>query len=160
MLATSATGLAVTAHGVVGGGWPDVLPVLPLMLLIAVAGTALADRRRGPWTILGALVIAELSEHVLLSVTHGEHDVVTFDPWLMLAAHAVAVALTASLLARADSAILTVATAVAMLLPILWSPPRPAVVSGPRPMTAAPAGHVLDVLLRRVCARRGPPVLS
>lgn len=150
----------MTAHGAAGGGWPDVLPVLPLMLLIAVAGTALADRRRGPWTILVALVIAELSEHLLLSVMRAGHDGVTFDPWLMLAAHAVAVTLTALLLARADSAILTVASAVAMLLPILWSPLRPAVVPGPGAVAAVAPGHVLDVLLRRVCARRGPPALS
>lgn len=130
------------------------------MLLIAVAGTALADRRRGPWTILVALVIAELSEHLLLSVMRAGHDGVTFDPWLMLAAHAVAVTLTALLLARADSAILTVASAVAMLLPILWSPLRPVVVPGPGAVAAVAPGHVLDVLLRRVCARRGPPVLS
>ncbi|MBA8929192.1 hypothetical protein BC739_006410 [Kutzneria viridogrisea] len=157
MLATSSTALAVTAHGVSGGGWSEVLPALPMTLLVGLAGTALADRGRGSWTILGALGVAELAQHSLLSVMGGEHYITV--PQVMLCAHVIAVLLTAALLARADAAVVAVASAVARLVPLALSlcPPP---FAAPRPAVPTHSGHVLDVLLRRVCTRRGPPVLS
>ncbi|WP_249227283.1 hypothetical protein [Kutzneria sp. CA-103260] len=156
MLAVSSTTLAITAHGVAGGGWPETLPVLPLSLLIALAGTALADRWRSGWTIIGALGMAELAQHVLLSVMHGD---AVLGSGLMTCAHLVALLLTAVLLAKADAAIVAVAGAVRRLLPRVPSFPHPdrALVA---PVVFRPADHVLDVLFRRSLGRRGPPVLS
>jgi len=155
MPAVSSTTLAVTAHGVAGGGWPETLPVLPLSLLIALAGTALADRWRSSWTIVGALGSAELAQHVLLSVMHGEG---VFGSGMMTGAHAIALLLTAVLLAKADATIVAVAGAVRRLLPVVPSFPHPDHVVAPVAMSAP--SHVLDVLLRRALGRRGPPVLS
>lgn len=156
MLAVSSTTLAVTAHGVAGGGWPETLPLLPLSLLIALAGTALADRWRGSWTIIGALGATELAQHVLLSVMHGES---LFGSGVMTCAHLVALLLTAVMLAKADAAIVAVAGAVRRLLPMVPSFPHPDTVVV-APVLPRPSGHVLDVLFRRALRRRGPPVLS
>jgi len=156
MLAVSSTTLAVTAHGVAGGGWPETLPVLPLSLLIALAGTALADRWHSGWTIVGALGAAELAQHVLLSVMHGDS---AFGSGLMTGTHLVALLLTAMMLAKADAAIVAVAGAVRRLLPRVPSFPHPdrvAVAS----VVFRPSGHVLDVLFSRSLGRRGPPVFS
>ncbi|HTI19499.1 MAG TPA: hypothetical protein VL652_00825 [Kutzneria sp.] len=155
MLAVSSTTLAVTAHGVAGGGWPETLPVLPLSLLIALAGTALADRWRSSWTIVGALGAAELAQHVLLSVMHGDG---VLGSGAMTIAHGVALVLTAALLAKADATIVAVAGAVRRLLPVVPSFPHPDRVVAL--VAVSPPGHVLDVLLRRSLGRRGPPVLS
>jgi hypothetical protein len=156
MLAVSSTTMAVTAHGVAGGGWPETLPVLPLSLLIALAGTALADRWRSSWTIIGTLGATELAQHVLLSVMHGE---ALFGSGLMTGAHLVALLLTAVLLAKADAAIVAVAGAVRRLLPVV-----PSFRHADRVLVAPgalwPSSHVLDVLFRRSLGRRGPPVLS
>jgi hypothetical protein len=156
MLAVSSTTLAVTAHGVAGGGWPETLPVLPLSLLIALAGTALADRWRSSWTMVGALGSTEIAQHVLLSVMHGESLV---GSGLMTSAHLVALVLTAALLAKADAAVVAVAGAVRRLLPVVPSFPHADRVAA-APVLALPVGHVLDVLLRHAHGRRGPPVLS
>ena len=156
MLAVSSTTLAVTAHGVAGGGWPEMLPVLPLSLLIALAGTALADRWRSSWTIVGALGVTELAQHLLLSVMHGD---AVFGSGVMAGAHGVALVLTAVLLAKADAAIVAVGGAVRRLLPVVPSFPHPDRFVA-APVLALPAGHVLDVLLRRSLGRRGPPILS
>lgn len=155
MLAVSSTTLAVTAHGVAGGGWPEALPVLPLSLLIALAGTALADRWHGSWTIIGALGVTELAQHVLLSVMHGDS---VFASGLMTCSHLVALLLTAVLLARADAAIVAVAGAVRRLLPQVPSFPHPDLVVAMAVRT--PPSHVIEVLLRTALGRRGPPVLS
>lgn len=156
MLAVTSTTLAGTAHGVAGGGWPETLPVLPLSLLIALAGTALADRRHGSWSMIGALGVTELSQHLLLSVMHSEP---LFGSGLMTGAHLVALVLSAVLLARADAAVVAVAGAVRRLLPVTPSFPHPDRVVAVR-ISVRPAGHLLDVLLRRSLGRRGPPVLS
>lgn len=156
MLAVSSTTLAVTAHGVAGGGWPETLPVLPLSLLIALAGTALADRWRSGWTMVGALGATEVSQHVLLSVTHGES--LSGSGW-MTCAHSVALVLTAVLLAKADAAVVAVAGAVGRLLPVVPSFPHPDRLVA-APVLVWPSSHVLDVLLRHALGRRGPPALS
>ncbi|MFI9380931.1 hypothetical protein [Kutzneria sp. NPDC052558] len=156
MLAVSSTTLAVTAHGVAGGGWPEALPVLPLSLLIALAGTALADRWRSGWTIIGALGTAELTQHVLLSVMHGD---AAFGTGFMAAAHLVALLLTAVLLAKADAAVVAIAGAVHRLLPCVPSFPHPDRVRI-APVVSRPADQVLDVLFRRSLGRRGPPLFS
>ena len=155
MLAVSSTTLAVTAHGVAGGGWPETLPVLPLSLLIALAGTAISDRWRSGWTIIGALGAAEISQHVLLSVMHGDS---VFASDLMTGAHLVALLLTAVLLVKADAAIVAVAGAVRRLLPRVPSFPHPDRVAL-APVVLRPPDHVLDVLFGRSLGRRGPPVL-
>jgi hypothetical protein len=162
LLASSGAALAVAAHGLAGGGWPDTGFTLLLTVLLAGAGTALADRRRGLPAILGALGAAQLGMHVLLSAAHPHHAGVAAGlPWPgMTASHAVAVLLTAVLLAKAEAAVFAVASALGALLP---RRPLPAPVNTPRPgVVVAPlrVDTELDVLFHRVCLRRGPPVCS
>jgi len=162
LLASTAAALAVTAHGLAGGGWPDTGFTLLLTALLAGAGTALADRRRGLPAILGALGASQLAMHLLLSAPHPHQAGAGLGlQWpVMTAAHAVAVLLTALLLAKAEAAVFAVARALAALLPRRAQPapvnvPRPGVVVAPLRVDTE-----LDVLFRRVCLRRGPPARS
>ena len=160
LLAVTSAALSVAAHGAAGGDLTEFAPALPLTALIALAGTALAERGRSPWTILATLGVAQVGQHVLLNLGHHvpEGPGVGFGPLTMTAAHVVAALLTGLLLARADSALSALASAVSRLVPTLapFLPvqhrtcPLPSSAT-PDPLTAA--------VLRRVNGRRGPPVL-
>ncbi|MFI9008693.1 hypothetical protein ACIGNX_15840 [Actinosynnema sp. NPDC053489] len=157
LLAVTSSALSVTAHGAAGGAVTEFAPALPLVVLVAFAGTALAERGRRPWAILATLGVAQVGQHALLSLGHHAADGrgLGFGPTAMTAAHAVAALLTGLLLARADAALHALADAVIRLLPPL-TPPAPAVALwSPTPSTTTNA--LVDVLLRRVHGRRGPP---
>jgi hypothetical protein len=162
LLAATAAALAVTAHGLAGGGWPDSGFTLLLTALLAAAGTALAGRRRGLPTILGALAVSQLGLHLLLTDLdpHRGTGVVGVDWRVMTAAHAVAVLLTALVLTRAEAAVFAVAAALAAVLPRrlasgpVTTPPRQRLLPG------VPVATELRVLFHRVCLRRGPPAYS
>ncbi|GGP38006.1 hypothetical protein [Saccharothrix coeruleofusca] len=163
LLAVTSAALSVAAHGAAGGEVTDFAPALPLTLLIAFAGTVLAERGRSPWTLLATLGVAQVGQHVLLNLGGHDHTRapgLDIDPAAMTAAHAVAALLTGLLLARADAVLTALARALAgvlsRLLPVPGALPRPASrVPAPVPSTAANA--LVDVLLRRVHGRRGPP---
>ena len=77
LLAVSSTGLAITAHGLAGGGFPDTALVIPITALIAWAGTALAGRLRGPVALLTVVAAIQLGIHQLLTQSayaHGAHS--------------------------------------------------------------------------------------
>ncbi len=158
LLAVTSAALSVTAHGVAGGEVSEFAPALPLTLLIAFAGTAVADRGRRPWTILATLGVAQLGQHSLLNLGHHTADGpgLGFSPTAMTAAHVVAALLTGLLLARADATLHALVTAVSRLLP---PPLAPVVPTGALwALIPAPSANTLvDVLLRRVHGRRGPP---
>jgi hypothetical protein len=158
LLAVTSAALSVAAHGAAGGSVTEFAPALPLTLLIAFAGTALAERGRRPWTILATLGAAQLGQHALLSLGHHAADGpgLGFGPTAMTAAHVVAALLTGLLLARADATLHALVTAVSRLVPL---PPAPVVPTGALWVltTASPANPLVDVLLRRVHGRRGPP---
>jgi hypothetical protein len=156
---TSAT-LAVLAH-VIGGGMP---PSTGLTLLltagVAAGGVALADRQRGGFAILAALGTSHLAIHLLLTLCTPDMDMGSpISAQAMLGAHVVAVLLAALLLTRAERAIYALAQQLAMLLPrwivVHFHAPEPPRV----PVCAADeVEKSMRVLLRRACARRGPPV--
>jgi hypothetical protein len=76
----------------------------------------------------------------------------------MLGAHAIAVLVSAVLLAKADAVIFLVVAVLAMLLPtLLTAPPVPSAPARACPRVA-PQDRSTAVLLRRSHARRGPPV--
>ena len=74
LLAVTSAALSVTAHGAAGGEITEFAGALPLTLLIAFAGTALAERGRTPWTILATLGVAQLAQHALMNLGHQAHD--------------------------------------------------------------------------------------
>ncbi|MFC5056654.1 hypothetical protein [Saccharothrix xinjiangensis] len=157
LLSVTSAALSVTAHGLAGGRIAEFAGALPVTLLIAFAGTSLAERGRGPWSVLAALGLAQAAQHALFNLGHhaggSGHG---FDPVAMTTAHAVAVLLTGLLLVRADAALRALATTASRLLP---TPPAAlAPVGPPRPPAPAPVvDRLVSVLLRRVHGRRGPP---
>lgn len=164
LLVSSSAGLAIAAHGLGGGTVADSSFTVLLATLLAWGGMSLA-RRGGTLGLVAVLGVTQACQHVLLTEIasgHGRGPAV-FDGWTMFTMHAIATVLTAVLLTRAGIALGTVAAAVAWLLGQLSVlvdgpvPPRPSTVG-----TSLPArpGPLLEVLLRQVCARRGPPVLS
>ncbi|ONI82706.1 hypothetical protein ALI22I_38750 [Saccharothrix sp. ALI-22-I] len=158
MLAVTSAALSVTAHGAAGGSVTEFAPALPLTVLIAFAGTAVAERGRRPWTTLATLGAAQLGQHALLNLGHHTADGpgLGFSPTAMTAAHVVAALLTGLLLARADATLHALVTAVSRLLPRPLTPVVPVGVLWS--LTPAPSANTLvAVLLRRVHGRRGPP---
>ncbi|MFL6142707.1 MAG: hypothetical protein ACJ72N_12675 [Labedaea sp.] len=169
LLAMSSTGLAVTAHGVAGGGLPDTALLLPLTALIAWGAGALAGRLRGVLPLLGALAVVQLGLHLLLSQGGYAHAGHPPGPGpasgvAMLAGHALAILLTAVLLSRAAAGLAAVSSAIARLFGRLRAPRLPlagaAVAIGRTRAAPARPGVLLEIQLRRVRARRGPPVRS
>ncbi|XVS64530.1 hypothetical protein ACQPYE_00250 [Actinosynnema sp. CA-299493] len=158
LLAVTSAALSVTAHGAAGGSVTEFAPALPLTLLVAFAGTAVADRGRRPWSILATLGAAQLGQHALLNLGHHVADGpgLGFSPTAMTAAHVVAALLTGLLLARADAALHALTGLVTRLLP---PPHSPAVPAGAlwAPTPSSTADMLVDVVLRRVHGRRGPP---
>ncbi|MFD0200088.1 MULTISPECIES: hypothetical protein [Saccharothrix] len=158
LLAVTSAALSITAHGAVGGSVTEFAPALPLTLLVAFAGTAMADRGRRPWTVLATLGVAQVGQHALLNLGHHAADGpgLGFSPTAMTAAHVVAALLTGLLLARADAVLQALAGAVTRLMP---PPLVPVVPAGAlwSPTPSATANALVDVLLRRVHGRRGPP---
>lgn len=156
---TSAT-LAVLAH-MLGGGMP---PSTGLTLLLTVGtaagGVALADRQRGGFAILAALGTSHLAIHLLLTLCTPDMDMGSpINAQAMLGAHLGAILLAAALLTRAERAIYALAGQLAMLLPrwivVLFVTPEPPTAPT---RDAEPVVQAIRVLLRRACARRGPPL--
>lgn len=164
LLASSSAALAIAAHGLGGGTFADSTFTVLLATLLAWGGMSVA-RRGGTLSLVAVLGVTQACQHVLLTEIASGHGrgPAMFDGWTMFSTHAVATVLTAVLLTRAGVALSAVAAAVAWLLGRLQTlitgpvPPRPSTVG-----TSLPArpGSLLEVLLRQVCARRGPPVLS
>lgn len=164
LLASCVTALTVTAHGSAGGTVSDSSLTALLAALLAWGGTSLA-RRGGLLTLIGVLAATQAAQHVLLTeIAHVHQPVASVNGWLMFTTHAVATVLSAVLLIRAGSAIAGVAAAVRWLVGRLQAlcvarpsePARPVSVR----VTAARPGILLEVLLRRVSPRRGPPLHS
>lgn len=165
-LAVTSAALAVAAHTAGGGAVPDTGLTVLLTVGVAAIGIAMADRRCSTPAILTLLGCSQAATHVLLSFESmdmhmamggaGPHP----NAAVMLGAHAVAVLLTAGLLAKADAAVFLVAAVLAWLLPVLFTvPPVPEAPARPLPRVH-PRNVVVTVLLRRSNARRGPPVYA
>lgn len=165
VLAVTSAALAIAAHAVGGGDLPGTGLTVLLTVGVAAVGIAMADRRCSGLSILVVLGFAQLATHVLLSfesmdmhMHHGAGPHVNGP--LMLAAHAVAVPLTAALLAKADAVLFLVAAVLARLLPVLLTvPPVPGAPARPLPRLH-PRDRVTAVLLARSNARRGPPAYA
>jgi hypothetical protein len=166
LLALSSTGLAITAHGLAGGGMPDTALVIPITALIALGGTAMAARLRGSLVLVPTVGLIQLGLHLVLSqhaYIHGAHRMAPppVNGTAMLAGHALATVAVAILLARASTGLARFASAVSWLRSRLGGPwlvpvPVPAAIGATAVVPARP-GPLLEIVLRRVRARRGPP---
>jgi hypothetical protein len=160
--------LTIAAHGMAGGGLPDGADQLlftGLLTALFTWGARSATGRGGTVRLFGVLAATQAAQHVLLTqlAGHGSHGPAPVDGRVMLATHAVAILLTAVLFTRADTALGAVGTAIAWLLRGLTVnrtlSPAPAGRAATSPVPARP-GELLEVLLRRVSQRRGPPARS
>lgn len=161
LLGVSSAVLTLTAHTVADGAMPDPSLAVAIAALFGWAATTLADRRR-MLGILLTLAGAQLVIHLLLTLlsAHPTHAASPVSDGTMLAAHAIATVVLAGLLSTAECGLVTVASALRRLLPVVAGPaPFPL---GPAPAVVAPAaagGHP-SVRHPRVNARRGPPTSS
>ncbi|MET8848375.1 hypothetical protein [Amycolatopsis sp. NPDC004625] len=163
MLAVSAAALSVTAHRLADGGLPDPAMTALLTGLFGWTAAAFARKARGPVATITLLGIAQLVMHLLLTTLAGHHDMYAMPGRTglgMIGAHAAATLVTALLLARADTMLLTVLAVLRAFLPRLLTPlPVPAAPALVPVRVDAP-GHLVGVDLRRIRGRRGPPVHS
>jgi hypothetical protein len=163
LLAFCVAALTVAAHGGAGGTLSDSPQTALLATVLAWGGTSLA-RRGGLLTLVGVLAATQAAQHVLLTEIARVHQPApSVNGWLMFGAHAVATVLAAVLLVHAGAAVAGVTAAVRWLagrLQLLCAPPP----AGPvRPVPAKVVGRpgiLLEVLLRLVSPRRGPPLHS
>lgn len=160
-LAGCSAALTVAAHSAAGGLGPSTGLTIVLTVLLAGAGVALADRRCGFPAILAAVGASQLGMHLLLSTLGHPHGAPSVSA-PMAALHAVAAVLTAVLLAGGEDAVFAVAAVLRWLLGGLPAGPHPLPALGAAPPRVGTEwifrSIFVDVLLRRVHARRGPPV--
>jgi hypothetical protein len=185
--AVTATCLALGSHLLAGGMLPAVVPGVLACVLPGVAGALLTRRRRGPVEILVVLSAVQLAMHEVFSTTAampGSADpacsmtamAMTASPGasaggpaavgggvLMVAAHAIAVVITAVVLARGECALDALLTVLARMRRGcrrgLGSLPQLPVLDGPTwSVAAVPQGMRLGLVASAAVARRGPPL--
>ncbi|MBB5154246.1 hypothetical protein [Saccharopolyspora phatthalungensis] len=161
-LATTSASLSVAAHAAAGGSLPDLGTTVVITVLLSGAGVALADRKRGSWSILGALAISQLALHVFLQLvaSHQDgagHPGMPFSSSAMTLGHAAVVLLTGLVMSRAERALFVVARLLGLLLP-RRSRPLP-VVTTPRTVwiLTVTVRSLAQLIYQRIHARRGPP---
>ncbi|MET0132035.1 MAG: hypothetical protein ABW215_00425 [Kibdelosporangium sp.] len=164
-LASSSAALAIAAHGLAGGGAPDTTLAVLLTMLVAWAGTSVADRFHGLTRMLTALGSSQLGMHLILNYVvpaHIGHQAAPVGQSGMLLTHVTATVITAVLLTKADAAIGLVTSAMRLLLDLLEPPRFPVVPAAVHPVPVRPelGDHLRSVVLRRVNQRRGPPACS
>lgn len=156
LLTCSSAAPAIAAHALAGGGVSRTVLMGLLTLVIAWLATVLAETLRGVVGTVLVLGFAQVMMHVLLG-GHGPHT----RNLAIVAAHAGATVLTAVLLTRAESLLEAVAAGLCRWLHTVWRPPPVPVGPVPRVVGRAAGGtHFVDIQLRRVHGRRGPPAHS
>lgn len=165
-VAGCSTALAMAAHMTAGGtahmtagGVPDTGLVMLVMVLLAAGGAGLARHCRSlPW-ILAMLAGTQVVLHFLLASAemHQPAQAVLWPGWHMVAAHAVAVLVTALVLTKAATAVFAVAAALARVIPRPLGVLPVGSADHDPVIVAEPVDHLVRVLLRLVYPERGPP---
>jgi hypothetical protein len=161
LLAGASAALTITAHAAAGGGVPDLgLFLLPTVLL-AGAGTLLAERVRGRGVMFAVLGGTQLAVHSLLSMNATSHEVLLgghamAGPVPMAIAHVLATAILAAILTHADAVLCALADVLSAVLPRRIQA-LPARTSAAVLVVAECPSTEIMVVLRRVRTRRGPP---
>ena len=161
LLTGSSAALTIATHGAAGGGVPDLgLFLLPTVLL-AGAGTVVAERVRTPGVMIAALGGTQLAVHTLLSMNATSHEMllagrVVAGPVPMLVGHVLATLVLAVMLSRVDGVLSAIAAALSAALPAR-PPMLPAWAPVGACVTVRHASSEMMVVLRRIRPRRGPP---
>ncbi|WP_116051470.1 hypothetical protein [Amycolatopsis palatopharyngis] len=167
LLTCSSAVPAIVAHALADGGMPRAVIMVLLTPVIGWLATVLAERLHGLLGVVLVLGVAQVVMHVMLG-GHGTHTPADpvgpsihsgVDPGAMvLAAHLGATILTAILLARAESMLQAVAVSLRRLVHTVWRlPPIPSGAIPAAIVRAAGCVQFVDIHLRRVHGRRGPP---
>lgn len=162
LTATSAS-LSVAAHAAAGGSTPDLGTTILITALLSGAGLALADRRRGLWSIVGAVGVGQVSLHLFLQLAASHSDSaplrgLPLDPVAMTLGHVLAGLLVAVLLHRAEDALFVIVSTLRLTLPRKMPAPLPPVTT--RFAICLPAEPLLlieQLIRQRIHALRGPP---
>lgn len=144
--------LAVVAHSSADGRLPDAGLVFSLVALLTWACAGFARHELTAGRLLVLVGGGQLAMHLMVSLAASRHAHEP-DPSRMLAAHVVATLLTVAVLAAAERTVLSVARAIASVLPRRLTPlpaTAPLVVATPR---RGPA----TIVLLDVLSWRGPP---
>ncbi|MDX8028896.1 hypothetical protein SK803_01680 [Lentzea sp. BCCO 10_0856] len=144
--------LAVFAHSSADGRLPDAGLVFSLVALLTWACAGFARHELTPGRLLMLVGGGQLAMHLMVSLAVSRHSHEP-DPSRMVASHVVATVLTVAVLAVAERTVLSLARAIAAVLPRRLTPPpatAPLVVATPRRVPATIT--FLDVL-----SWRGPP---
>lgn len=161
LLAGTSAALTVATHAAAGGGVPDLgLFLLPTVLL-AGAGTMVAERVRARGVMIAVLGGTQLAVHSLLSMNATSHEMllaghVVAGPVPMAASHVLATLVLAVVLTRVDDVLSSIGAALSTALPTR-PPVLPAWVPVGVRMTVGHASGEVMVVLRRIRSRRGPP---
>lgn len=155
LLAGCSAALTVSAHTLADGRLPQLPMTVLLTALVGWVSTAVAERTRGLRGILLVLGSAQLASHLMLSELSGHSG----GGFAMTAGHIVATLVTALVLTHAELVLARGIAAVRLLLPSVWlSDAAPAAAVAVATVRPAEGGHAVEVLLRRVHRRRGPPL--
>ena len=144
--------LAVLAHTSADGHLPDAGLAFSLVALLTWACTGFARHELTPGRLLVLIGGGQLATHLMMALVSTRHEHGT-DPSRMVASHVVATVLTVVVLAVAERTVLSLARAVASVLPRRLAPlpaTAPLAVATPRVLPAVVV--FLDVL-----SWRGPP---
>jgi hypothetical protein len=166
LLAVSSAVLAISAHTLADGSLPDLSMTVLLTVMVGWTATALAAKARGLVSTIAVLGAAQLVMHVVLSTLALHSDIHSatagaMSGLTMTTSHSVATILTALLVTRADSMLLTVLNTMRLLLPPVWrAAPVPDTVLAPIPVPAPEIGQLVSELFRSTLGRRGPPLYS
>jgi hypothetical protein len=165
LLAVSSAVLAMSAHALADGSLPDLPMTALLTVMIGWTATALATKTSGPAATAAVLGAAQVVMHVVLTLApHADSHTVTTGAMsgvTMTATHTAATIVTALLVTRAESTLLTIANAMRLLLPPIWrATPVLDTVRTPIPVSAPEIGQLVSDLFRSTLGRRGPPLHS
>jgi hypothetical protein len=160
-LAGASTALTIATHAAAGGGVPDLGLFLIPTVLLAGAGTMVAERVHARGVMIAVLGSTQLAVHSLLSMNATSHEMLfaghaAAGPVPMALGHVLATLLLAVMLGRVDDVLSAIAAALSAALPTRPPVLRAWVPAGVRMADGHANGEVM-VMLRRIRARRGPP---
>jgi hypothetical protein len=165
-LAATTASLGVAGHVLAGGEVPDAGLTILVAALVGWAGAVVVDRARGTLATVAALVAGQLVLHVVLSLPsalahlHPSEVLPELSANAWVGAHILVVLGVGLVLAGADAAILVALQAISTTLRQIT---RPLPACAPLWIPVLPSQTVdveRDILLRRLRARRGPPVCA
>jgi hypothetical protein len=153
--------LSLGWHATAGGSMPGIGALVLAACVAAAVCTWWGARRRGPVALLALTGSLQVGLHVLFELLAGHDGTAALLPGPgMTAAHVVAAAGVAWVLARGEDALWDVCAA----LTHAWAPGPAAVPAFPdlpaAPPVAVPRTAPTGVVLARSRPRRGPPALS